>query len=651
MAGIRIPNLPTATSPNSSDVFPIVNNNLTKQVSFFNAATSLGVISAPSITTTFGALSTVTQTVSASVSPYGVTFSFNKFNPALGTLNSVTFAILSSIDSNYFSVTNNRSTSLSVKNPQDYLIVSDNQGNGADYTGINVPLVTTPATGTVGYTLAGNSSQNFTVTPKSLIGLNAVITDLSPYSNRYTGTGNVTFNVNNGPNATISGSPSSLNMSTVTNTTTLQLTYTYYPITINISPFSSYIIVPVTDNTSSNGTNLLSAYTGTFTPNASALSSTNRAVLILPPATYNLGPSSLKLNREYIDIVGLTKDASHVTITSSNSAATIQQTANDVRCIGFTVNNSIITSPGSSSTGEIIYPAGWAPANNLNLTYWENVTFSSIKASNISGYFKNCKSTNTAYVGGGFVGSEIGSSVISGTFDTCTGINDITPVRFSTPGQLGGGFFSGYGTIASGKFINCTGTNFADFGGGFGGFGCIVTGTFINCTGTSNNGSYSGGFFGGTTEIRDTSQLVNCRGTCNGGDRGGGFAGQGCTNYGTFMNCIGINSSTNGGGFIGQESTPFGTFINCTGTNSGVNGAGFFGQTGFFGMLIGCIGSSNNGYGFKSGLVPYENSGMVINCTFSDTTLPSLTNSGDSTKPACYINCLDGSGRLVNGSA
>jgi hypothetical protein len=43
--------------------------------------------------------------------------------------------------------------------------------------------------------------------------------------------------------------------------------------------------------------------------------------------------------------------------------------------------------------------------------------------------------------------------------------------------------------------------------------------------------------------------------------------------------------------------------------------------------------------------------GQFINCISTDTTLPALTNSGVSTKPACYINCLDSSGNLVNGSA
>jgi len=172
-------------------------------------------------------MAALTQTISANVNSDGVTFSFNQFNPALGTLNSVTFAILSSVDSNYFSVMNGNNSSIVVESPRDYLSVYDNQGSNSNYYGNDVPLVTTPVTVPVGYTLAGNTSQNFSLIPKSLIGSNAVITDLTSYSNLYTGTGNVTFDVVIAPNVTISGGLPTFDMSTVTNTTTLQLTYTY----------------------------------------------------------------------------------------------------------------------------------------------------------------------------------------------------------------------------------------------------------------------------------------------------------------------------------------------------------------------------------------------------------------------------------------
>ena len=108
---------------------------------------------------------------------------------------------------------------------------------------------------------------------------------------------------------------------------------------------------------------------------------------------------------------------------------------------------------------------------------------------------------------------------------------------------------------------------------------------------------------------------------------GGGFAGQRGTASGIFTDCNGRNTGNNGaGGFVGAVGIASGTFINCIGANSGVNSGG----------LVGLNATTN---------------GRFINCISNDITLPTLTTSGLSAKPACYVNCLDGSGRLVNGSA
>ena len=661
MAGIRIPNLPTATSPNSSDVFPIVNNNLTKQVSFFNAATSLGVL----LTNTIVAPATAqTQIVSANVDINGVTFSFNKFDPALGTLNSVTFTILSSVDSNYFNVRNNSSSSLSVKNPKDYLTVYDNQGSGADYNGANTLYVTTPTTGTVGCVIAGNSSQTFTVTPKSLIGSNAVITDLTTYATLYTGSGNVTFNVVIAPNATISGGSASVNMTTVTNTTTLQLTYTYTPV-INSLIFNSYILVPVSDNIITNGTNLLNAYQAatTLTPNTSALSSTNRATVIMMPGVYNLNTSTLTMSAEYVDLIGFTKDPSHVVISTNNSNGTIRQTADNVRCIGFTLNNTLyMIESGNPDTGYVQYPA-WNPDSNLSLTYWENVIFSAINHQGIlSGTFKNCQSSNYAEDGWAFGGD------CSGTFIDCIGKS----YNQGSGSTRGGG---GFGATASGKFTGCTGYNDCLWGGGFVADGGNASGTFINCIGT--NVARGGGGFVGASQFDAaviTGMFINCKGVDTSGSTAGGFVGpayNGSYVTGTFINCIG--SSKYGGGFFSKNVDVSSTSIltNCTGTvdyssSASLRPAGFHSgiEVGFLdvdnnssyvgGTYFNCIGYTGkiSGTNNNNGIVGLGTSfsGRFISGTTNDTVLPKLLYSGTGSRP-CYITVLNGNGQLVNGSA
>jgi hypothetical protein len=99
--------------------------------------------------------------------------------------------------------------------------------------------------------------------------------------------------------------------------------------------------------------------------------------------------------------------------------------------------------------------------------------------------------------------------------------------------------FGGYGGIASGTFINCT--------GGDGSFGTTASGTFTNCTGGYN--SFGSGASGTFTN-------------CTGGNNSFGSS----TASGTFTNCTGGNNSFG-------SSTASGTFTNCTG------GIGSFGGT------------------------------------------------------------------------
>ena len=185
-------------------------------------------------------LSTLCFNTSASVlSQYGTntltgagsvfTYNFIQFDSSLGTLNSVTFSIESSVDSGSFSVLNNTNTSIKVKSTRDDLVVVDNQGSGADYDSGNVTLVTTPSTaGLNGYTLAGNQGTNFTVTSKSLIGVSPWSTNISSsYFGAYTGTGSVTFGANISPNVTITGGTATIDMRGVTNPTVLSVVYDY----------------------------------------------------------------------------------------------------------------------------------------------------------------------------------------------------------------------------------------------------------------------------------------------------------------------------------------------------------------------------------------------------------------------------------------
>ena len=182
---------------------------------------------AATLVTGASASTTVFQSVEKTFDNVGTTFSFDKFNGSLGTLTGISFSIVSSVDSGSFYVRNNTGDVLTVKTPKDYLTLVDNQSSGADYDGANITLVSTPPTGTAGYALAGNSSQTFTITNKSLIGTGTINTDLSSYLAAYTGTGSVTFDAAIAPTVLIQGGSATFDMSGISNTSVLTLTYVY----------------------------------------------------------------------------------------------------------------------------------------------------------------------------------------------------------------------------------------------------------------------------------------------------------------------------------------------------------------------------------------------------------------------------------------
>jgi hypothetical protein len=274
---------------------------------------------------------------------------------------------------------------------------------------------------------------------------------------------------------------------------------------------ANYVTVKVTDNAIVNGNNLLAAYSlaKTTTPNGTALSTSNRLAVILPPAIYDLGTQSLILDTQYIDIIGSTSDRSKHYITSNvgaPSSGTVRQSANDVKLYNLTIENS-------NATYALQYidtdPAAYFPNTNLNLTYVENVLFTS----------------NSTYVWSMRIVIEY-----SGTFTNCTG----------------GDYSFGGGGTASGTFKDCTGGDYP-----FGGGGGAASGTFKDCTG----GDYS---FGG-----DSGNVSGTLSNCTGGTYS--FGGDGGNASGTFKDCTARDYSFGNGGTVN------GNFTNCNGGNGSFN--------------------------------------------------------------------------------
>jgi hypothetical protein len=223
--------------------------------------------------------------------------------------------------------------------------------------------------------------------------------------------------------------------------------------------------------------------------------------------------------------------------------------------------------------------------------------------------------------------------VCSGTFINCSCNNS-----FCSNGTASGVFLNcsgnncsliGYNTESSGTFTNCKSFIVSDnnLNGGFLGAFANGSGVFINCSGSVNYIYGAGGFTGAYSVLGGI--FLNCYGYCYRCGYGGGFLGGSSTASGTFTNCVGVGSNIDfirTGSFGGWNCYMSGKFNNCQAKMLGEVLSGDFGGSGY------CLG-------------------QFVNCIISDPTLPNLTNSGDPTKPACYINCFDGSGRLVNGNA
>src|ERR1043166_4804649 len=70
---------------------------------------------------------------------------------------------------------------------------------------------------------------------------------------------------------------------------------------------SAYMVVEVTGDAVTNGSNLIAAYdrAKVLMPHGQALSNANRAVVLIPPGRYDMTTGQLTLDTEFVDVVGL----------------------------------------------------------------------------------------------------------------------------------------------------------------------------------------------------------------------------------------------------------------------------------------------------------------------------------------------------------
>lgn len=137
---------------------------------------------------------------------------------------------------------------------------------------------------------------------------------------------------------------------------------------------SSYVIPTLTSVATTNGTNLIAAYAAAkiLTPSGAALSATNRAVVLVMPGKYDLGSSTLTMDTQFVDLIGISGEPADVFITSSTG--TLAQTANNSTCKNFTLSTTFVSATGVAPTNAT--KSAYFPNSNLTGIILDNVTFS-----------------------------------------------------------------------------------------------------------------------------------------------------------------------------------------------------------------------------------------------------------------------------------
>jgi len=247
-----------------------------------------------------------------------------------------------------------------------------------------------------------------------------------------------------------------------------------------------------------NGTALEAAYVlaKTLTPNDAALSSTNRARLVIGDGRYDLS-GDLAIDAEFVDIIGPSKFSMRdKTITS---AAALMQIGGGNLSVSA---NDVFVSGVAMATGSSINIVGTKPLQ----------------------VFENCLSAGGDGFGGGIGG------VAAGSFTQCAsssggfgGNGGTASGKFTDCVAFGGRAFGGNDGIASGVFIRCSASQ-GDYSFGGGG---VCSGTFTECsvpaTSTGDFGTYNAAFGTGIT----SGVFIRCAGGVAAfGADGGTFSGQ-----------------------------------------------------------------------------------------------------------------------------
>lgn len=336
---------------------------------------------------------------------------------------------------------------------------------------------------------------------------------------------------------------------------------------LTASEDGTYVIVTPSNSSTTNGTNLRTAYANAkaLTPSNSALSATNRATVLLLPGKYDLGTTPLTMDTEFVDLVGISSDPKHVLITSqinTSDMGTVVQTADNVVIRNVTIDltgtpagggagRTAAYFPGRTSTSISSWTSDGTTATITSASHGlqtgDSVRITGSGNNDLNGAHTVTRIDNNSFTfpstvnDSGSVGTAterfddtyIENCAFSGTTDSGMRYNTEYAGTYKKCISGGGGF--GASAIASGVFEDCVAGD-SSFGGGTSG-SSIASGTFKRCTA----GSTSFGFYDCTGAFED----------CVAGAYSFGFADASGTSSATLKNCEVIASYSSLSSFTG----------------------------------------------------------------------------------------------------
>lgn len=340
----------------------------------------------------------------------------------------------------------------------------------------------------------------------------------------------------------------------------------------------NYIIVKPDTNALFNGIALMNAVVAaqSKTPNASAITPTNRVVIYLLPGVYYIGLSNLTITASGVDIYGLGSPESVTIINDSvNGTITINSGANNYGLYNLTLKNN---NSGTAPTIQI--------NNATDNSTWDNLILMNPTTQDITyaGTYNKINATAINYVLGGTISGTVTNSNFK---DYSCGYSNTTNVTIS------------------GKILNCN--------GGTGVFG--YSSNDVTISGTIVNSVSTGDAFGFGKNITISGTIDSC--TANSGfGFSTGTLGTHTINFTSssyIFNCYAVTSPAFGYGAVNM--TFDGIMRDCRLKSVGFGQSGVSADITFNGQFYNCTSYYDPAFGHTGGNIVFSSSALMDNCT------------------------------------